>query len=84
MKSNWFAYKDYVSYSGATFIGYIHFISIDYNIYFDYFLSEGTGGKDTPLRRTESFKEAIEFIEKFFELSVSEQREQFNAMLKEA
>lgn len=84
MKTGWYAHEDKMTISFANHVGFIEFIDVCGCPYFAYWLSEGTGGRETRVRRTSKFNEAVDFIERFSELSFDEANEQFEMMVKEA
>lgn len=94
MRSNWSATTDGLIYSGMDFIAYVtpsikpqsygcvKLNQIMWNVYFN----KGMGSEDRRQSKVSQFtncEHAVDYVEKFFELSISEQREQFNMWCKE-
>lgn len=86
MKSNWSAITDGLIYSGMDFIACV-FPSMQHNhIMWNVYFSKGMGSEDRRHSNVSQFAScdhAVDYVEKFFELSISEQREQFNMWCKE-
>lgn len=86
MKSNWSVTTDGLIYFGTDFIAYAFpatkYDHILWNVYF----SKGMGSEDrrhSIINQFTSCEHAVAYVEKFFELSISEQREQFDMWCKE-
>ena len=87
MKSNWSATTDGLIYSGMDFIAYVtpFYYSGNHIMWYVYF-SKGMGSEDRRHSKVNQFtscEHAVDYVEKFFELSISEQREQFDMWCKE-
>lgn len=96
MKSNWSVYNNRLVYSGVDFLGYVEpfvpkglMCGEEYNYnYVKYrtWIYEGDGSetrRDTPIQEFLSLERAIDSIEMFFELSIEEQRSQFETLVKQ-
>ncbi len=86
MKSNWSATTDGLIYSGMDFIAYVTPSIQHSHIMWNVCFSKGMGSEDRRHSKVNQFTScdhAIDYVEKFFELSISEQREQFDMWCKE-
>ena len=89
MKSNWSVYNNRLVYSGADFLGYVEpfvpkglMCGEEYNYnYVKYrtWIYEGDGSETRPHTPTQEFLS----LEMFFELSIEEQRAQFETLVKQ-
>lgn len=97
MKSNWTALTNKLMYCGMDFLGYVepfvptglmcgeeyNYNYVKYRVWF----YEGDGSetrRETPITDFTNLEHAIDHVEKFFELDIEKQREQFEMLIKAA
>ena len=86
MRSNWSTTIAGLMYSGMDFIAYVYPSAKQNHILWNVYFDKGNGSEDrrhSNVNQFASCDRAVDYVEKFFELSISEQREQFDMWCKE-
>ena len=85
MKANWYTDADGLIYTGMDYLGYVKPTIVNNKILYSTWFYEGDGSENrrkTPVIKYNSLDQAINVTEKFFELNITDQREQFRMLLK--